>query len=100
MAAATGQLSASPKPKSTPPIATTIPCSGRPRMMEATPIVSGMESACDDRGRIPDSRPARPLNGISTIQQVDPGRGVDDDRPAPFGTASKSSMSSWPTMRV
>ena len=81
IAVATGQLRASPKPKSTPPMATNMPCSGRPRMIEATPIVSGIERACDERGRSRTPRPTRPLEGeLDDPARVDADRRVDDDR--------------------
>ena len=45
-------------------------------------MVSGIERAWDDRGRMPDSRPASPLNGISHDPAGStPRRGIHDDRP-------------------
>jgi hypothetical protein len=82
-----GQLSASPSPKSTPPMATTMPGSGCPRMIEATAIVSGIDRACDDRGRIP-LRAGETAEGISTIQPGSTPSAVSaTTTPAPFGTA-------------
>ena len=82
MAAATGQLSASPE-------AEVDAADGHDHALERT----ATDDRCDAHGlgdregmggpwRIPASRPTSPLNGISTIQPgVDADRGVDDDGP-------------------
>ena len=80
--AATGQLSGSPGPNDAPPIATSTPTSGRPRIIDATPTVSGLASASDDRARIPDASTREPdERDLDHPPRVDPGRGVDHDCP-------------------
>ena len=63
-------------------MATSTPTRRTPRIIDATPTVSGLDSVSDERARIPDSLTGEPHEGdLDDPAWVHPGRGVDHDRP-------------------
>ena len=98
-AAATARLNGAPRPNEQPPMTTTRPQNGRPRMKSAS---------ADDLGKGECVRRARARPSVAPDQAGQ--RQLQDPCPArmpvaastmttraPAGTASRSSMSSWPT---